>query len=192
MTARRLARAPASDSHRLVRALLGPSPEKEDVGEATVAARLNAMLPPVRLTDMLEEVDRWTGFIALFGHVQTGRPPVDRRIFLAALIAEATNLGLARMARVCDRCQSKAAGLDRHLAPAGGDLRPGACPTGRSPGQGTARRRLRHRCHLVLRRAALLPWWTRRGERHRQPAPRPRAGHQPLHPPSTTATRPST
>jgi TnpA family transposase len=81
--------------------------EKEDAGEATVAARLDAMLPPVRLTDLLEEVDRWTGFTALFGHVRTGRPPADRRVFLAALIAEATNLGLARMARVCAAASRK-------------------------------------------------------------------------------------
>ena len=106
-TARRLARAPAPDSQRLIRALLGPSPEKEDAVEATMAARLDAMLPPVRLTDLLEEVDRWTGFTALFGHVQTGRPPADRRAFLAALIAEATNLGLARMARVCAAASRK-------------------------------------------------------------------------------------
>lgn len=106
-TARRLARTAAPDSQRLIRALLGPSPAKEDAAEATVAARLDAMLPPVRLTDMLEEVDRWTGFIALFGHVQTGRPPADRRVFLAALIAEATNLGLTRMARVCAAASRK-------------------------------------------------------------------------------------
>jgi TnpA family transposase len=106
-TARRLARAPAPDSQRLIRALLGPSPEKENAVEATMAARLDAMLPPVRLTDLLEEVDRWTGFTALFAHVQTGRPPADRRAFLAALIAEATNLGLARMARVCAAASRK-------------------------------------------------------------------------------------
>jgi TnpA family transposase len=105
-TARRLARAPGHDSQFLIRALLGPSP-KEDAVEATMAARLDAMLPPVRLTDLLEEVDRWAGFTTLFGHVQTGRPPADRRAFLAALIAEATNLGLARMARVCTAASRK-------------------------------------------------------------------------------------
>ncbi len=52
-TARRLARAPAPDSQRLVRARLGPSPEKEDAGEATVAARLAAMLPPVAVMGLL-------------------------------------------------------------------------------------------------------------------------------------------
>src|SRR3546814_4628696 len=35
------------------------------------------------------------------GHVSTGLPPGDEQAFLATLIAEATNLGLARMAAVC-------------------------------------------------------------------------------------------
>jgi hypothetical protein len=35
------------------------------------------------------------------GHVQTGRPYLERRPFLAALIAEATNIGLGRMAEFC-------------------------------------------------------------------------------------------
>jgi TnpA family transposase len=98
--ARRLGRAQDVDGQRLIRLLLGPDPERTDPGQ-TMAARLEAMLPVVRLTDMLEEVDRWTGFTALFGHLRTGQPPADRRTFLAALIAEATNLGLTRMARVC-------------------------------------------------------------------------------------------
>src|SRR3546814_991479 len=36
-----------------------------------------------------------------FGHVSTGLPPGDEQAFLATLIAEATNLGLSRMAEVC-------------------------------------------------------------------------------------------
>ena len=55
-----------------------------------------------RITDLLEEVDQWTGFAELFGHVQTGRPHAERRAFLAALIAEATNIGLGRMSEVCN------------------------------------------------------------------------------------------
>jgi hypothetical protein len=36
----------------------------------------------------------------MLGHVQTGRPYLERRAFLAALIAEVTNIGLGR-AEVC-------------------------------------------------------------------------------------------
>lgn len=60
------------------------------------------LLPAMRITDVLSIVNRWTGFVSNFGHVSTGMPPSDERAFLAALIAEATNLGLSRMAEVCD------------------------------------------------------------------------------------------
>ncbi|WP_062213064.1 Tn3 family transposase [Aureimonas sp. AU12] len=59
------------------------------------------MVPTTRITDVLSQVSRWTGFVEHFGHVSTGLPPADERAFLATLIAEATNLGLSRMAEVC-------------------------------------------------------------------------------------------
>ena len=59
------------------------------------------MLPATRITDVLSQVERWTGFTRHFGHVSTGLPPADERLFLATMIAEATNLGLSRMAEVC-------------------------------------------------------------------------------------------
>src|SRR3546814_1170978 len=59
------------------------------------------MLPATRITDVLSQVERWTGFTQHFVHVSTGLPPGDEQAFLATLIAEATNLGLSRMAEVC-------------------------------------------------------------------------------------------
>lgn len=80
-----------------------PKPDAKDDPEARLLARrLYGMMPRVRITDLLEEVDRWTAFSEMFGHVQTGRPHTERRAFLAALIAEATNLGLGRMSEVCN------------------------------------------------------------------------------------------
>ena len=66
------------------------------------------MLQPTRVTDMIEQVDRWTGFTEHFRHVSTGLPPTDKRAFFAALIAEATNLGLSRMADVCSVASRRA------------------------------------------------------------------------------------
>ena len=66
-----------------------------------LADRLYAMLPNVRITGLLAEVDRWTGFSAAFTHLHTGLPADDRRVALTAVLADATNLGLTRMADAC-------------------------------------------------------------------------------------------
>ena len=56
------------------------------------------MLPLVRITDLLAEVDHWTGLSARFTHLRTGLPADDTRVVLTAVLADATNLGLTRMA----------------------------------------------------------------------------------------------
>jgi TnpA family transposase len=66
-----------------------------------LALRSYGFVPPTRITDVLSQINRWTGFVGHFEHVSSGLPPDDERTFLAALIAEATNLGLSRMAEVC-------------------------------------------------------------------------------------------
>lgn len=77
-------------------------PGADEMPEADrLTDRLHRMVPQIRITDLLEEVDGWTDLAGHFGHVQTGRPPSDRRAFLATLIGEANNLGLTRMAQVC-------------------------------------------------------------------------------------------
>jgi TnpA family transposase len=79
-------------------------PKTEDIETdpgRLLATRTYGALPTIRITDVLSQVARWTGFIDQFGHVSSGLPPSDERAFLAALIAEATNLGLTRMADVC-------------------------------------------------------------------------------------------
>src|SRR5829696_5033924 len=66
-----------------------------------LAGRLYCMAPVVRITELLAEVDRWTGFGAAFTHLHTGLPADDTRIVLTAVLADATNLGLSRMADAC-------------------------------------------------------------------------------------------
>jgi len=46
-------------------------------------------------------VDRWTGFADCFTHLTTGRAHDDPRAILTAVLADATNLGHARMAEAC-------------------------------------------------------------------------------------------
>ena len=60
-----------------------------------------ALLPHVKITDLLLEVDRWTGFGRHFTHLKTGQPCEDRTLLLTAILADGINLGIAKMAEAC-------------------------------------------------------------------------------------------
>ncbi|MGF7176663.1 Tn3 family transposase [Azospirillum doebereinerae] len=66
-----------------------------------LADQVYALLPRVRITDLLDEVAEWTGAADCFTHLRTGLPAEDRRVILTAVLADATNLGLTRMAEAC-------------------------------------------------------------------------------------------
>lgn len=76
--------------------------EKTTPPEAeALAARLYAMLPRIRITDLLAEVATWTLFPDCFTHLRTGEVAPDSRILMAGLLADGLNLGLTRMAEAC-------------------------------------------------------------------------------------------
>ena len=55
-------------------------------------------MPRVRITELLHEVNRATGFAYAFTNLRTGEQSDDDNALLAAILADATNLGLGRMA----------------------------------------------------------------------------------------------
>jgi len=59
------------------------------------------LLPHVKITELLLEVDAWTGFTKHFTHVKSGNVAKDRTLLLTAILADAINLGLSKMAESC-------------------------------------------------------------------------------------------
>jgi hypothetical protein len=66
-----------------------------------LAARRYAMLPRIRVTDLLSEVAGWTLFTDCFTHLRSGETVADPRALMASLLADGLNLGLTRMADAC-------------------------------------------------------------------------------------------
>jgi Tn3 transposase DDE domain-containing protein len=60
-----------------------------------------ARLPHVKITDLLLEVDRWTGFAEDFTHLKNSEPAKNRTLLLTVILADGINLGLNKMAEAC-------------------------------------------------------------------------------------------
>ena len=82
--------------------LIVPMDEAEDLPESVKALdeEIRRRIPDIDLTDLLLEVDQWTGFSRHLTHANGGQPRTDK-LFLhlhAATRAQGTNMGLVEMA----------------------------------------------------------------------------------------------
>jgi TnpA family transposase len=59
------------------------------------------LLPRIKLTDLLTEVDGWTQFSGCFTHLHNNEPAKDKAVLMSAVLADATNQGLTKMADAC-------------------------------------------------------------------------------------------
>jgi Tn3 transposase DDE domain len=91
------------------------------------AEKAYALMPHAKITEVLEEVDQWTGLGDQFLHLRTQTPPKNRQALLTAILADGINLGLARMSEACRETTWRQLVVDRRLARAGGVLRTGPC-----------------------------------------------------------------
>lgn len=57
-----------------------------------------SLLPRIKITDLLMEVDSWTGFTDHFTHIKSGEVASDKMLLLTAVLSDAINLGLRKMA----------------------------------------------------------------------------------------------
>ena len=70
--------------------------------EATAAMhKVYGLMPHVRITELLLEVDRWTGLSRHFTNLKTGEAVSDPALLFAAVLADGINLGLSKMAEAC-------------------------------------------------------------------------------------------
>ncbi len=67
----------------------------------TLAQHAYSLVPPIKLTDLLVEVDSWTHFSDYFTRDDDATKVVkEKEVLFAAILADATNLGLRKMAQV--------------------------------------------------------------------------------------------
>ena len=59
------------------------------------------LLPHVKITEIMMEVDEWTGFTRHFTHLKSGDTAKDKTLLLTTILADGINLGLTKMAESC-------------------------------------------------------------------------------------------
>lgn len=59
------------------------------------------LMPRVKITDLLLEADQWTDFTRHFTHLKSEAKAPERTLLLTTILADASNLGLEKMADTC-------------------------------------------------------------------------------------------
>ncbi|MFN7193282.1 MAG: Tn3 family transposase, partial [Rhodospirillales bacterium] len=77
---------------------ISPVRADESTAATQLAARIEGLIPRVRITELLHDVARATGFAQAFTNIRTREPHDNENALLAAILADGSNLGLARMA----------------------------------------------------------------------------------------------
>ncbi|HPV68963.1 MAG TPA: Tn3 family transposase [Sphingorhabdus lacus] len=70
--------------------------ERPDV--VALTAKIDALMPHVRITELLHDVANQTGFLSAFTNLRTHETHDNESALLATILADGSNLGLARMA----------------------------------------------------------------------------------------------
>lgn len=60
-----------------------------------------SLLPHLKITELLLEVDSWTGFTRHFKHLKSGEAAADQHLLLTTILADAIYLGLSKMTESC-------------------------------------------------------------------------------------------
>lgn len=68
-------------------------PEEAEV----LGKKIYSLLPLIKITDLLKEVDQWTGFTDQFIHLKSGNKVDNKNLLLSVILSDAINLGLRKM-----------------------------------------------------------------------------------------------
>ena len=99
-TVNRLALANALPDAIISDTRLGITPQDPVVPSSaqTLIDQSSNLLPRIKITEVLMDVDDWTGFTRHFVHLKSAAQVQDRTLLLSAILADAINLGLTKMA----------------------------------------------------------------------------------------------
>jgi TnpA family transposase len=99
----RLAQANALSEASVTDGVLKITPlDNQESNEAELLTRqAYGLMPRIKITDLLTEVDGWCDFARHFTNLRSGDAVSDRSLLLTAILADGINLGLTRMADAC-------------------------------------------------------------------------------------------